>query len=408
MSKYLVGVSLAAGLLLAATASAQSGVVPAPAIPAVQPRNDYGRSQSWLCRPDRTGKDACDVDLTTTVIGADGNVSRESWTAAPGASIDCFYVYPTVSTDPTPNSDMTADAAELNVVRQQLARFGSACRPYAPLYRQVTLAGLRAMLATGGAGAALGQGLAYDDVRDAWNSYLEHDNNGRGFVLVGHSQGSYILAELIRREIDGKPVQTRMVSAILLGTTVAVPRGKDVGGAFQHVPLCHTASQTGCVITYASFRSTVPPPADTRFGKVGDASMVAACTNPAALGGGSGELHAYLAANGRTITGTTPLEPWIVPERPIDTPWVSVPGLLTAACRSNENATYLEITVHGDPSDPRADDIVGDIGANGQVLANWGLHLIDVNLAMGNLVDIVGRQAKAWLAAAGKTTKGKK
>ena len=153
-------------------------------------------------------------------------MTREAWTAAPGAPIDCFYVYPTVSTDPTPNSDMIVDAAELNVVRQQFARFASACRPYAPLYRQVTLAGLRARLAAGSAGAALAQGRAYDDVRDAWDDYLEHDNQGRGFVLVGHSQGSYILAELIRREIDGKPVQARMVSAILLAPPWPCPAAK--------------------------------------------------------------------------------------------------------------------------------------------------------------------------------------
>ena len=69
---------------------------------------------------------------------------------------------------------------------------------------------------------------------------------------------------------------------------------------------------------------------------------------------------------------------------------------------SNDNATYLEVTVHGDPSGPRTDDIIGDLAGNGQVLANWGLHLVDVNLAMGNLVDIVGQQAKAWLATAAK------
>jgi hypothetical protein len=406
VSKYLISVAFVMSLSLADHPSAQSGAVQPPA--AQPPRNDYGEGQSWLCRPGRAGKDACDVDLTATVVAADGKLTREKWTADPGAPIDCFYVYPTVSTDPAPNSDMVADPAELNVVRQQFARLGSVCRLYAPLYRQVTLAGLRARLAAGSAGAALARGLQYDDVRDAWSHYLEHDNKGRGFVLVGHSQGSFILAELIRREIDGRPIQSRMVSAILLGTTLAVPRGKDVGGAFQHVPLCHSASQTGCVITYASFRSTVPPPADTLFGKVGDANMVAACTNPAALGGGSGDLHAYLAREGRTITGTTAPRPWVVPEQPIDTPWVSVPGLLTAACKSTENATYLEVTVHGNPSDPRTDDIVGDIAVGGQVLANWGLHLIDVNLAMGNLVDIVGRQAKAWRAAAGKAASGRK
>src|SRR5207248_3828659 len=204
------------------------------------------------------------------------------------------------------------------------------------MYRQITLAGLRRLLAGGGGGEMLEKGPQYDDVKDAWNYYLEHDNKGRGFVLVAHSQGSFILTRLIREEIDGKPIQQRMLSAILLGTTIAVPKGKDVGGSFQHVPLCRSASQTGCVITYASFRSTILPPANSLFGKVPEANMVAACTNPAALAGGSGELHAYLDRTGRTITSNSPAKPWVMPEQPIDSPVVSVPGLLTAKCPSNE------------------------------------------------------------------------
>jgi len=362
-----------------------------------QKPNDYADSKSWLCRPGQ--HDACDVDLTTTVIAPDGKLKRETWKGDANAPIDCFYVYPTVSTDPTPNSDMNPDPAELNVIRQQFARFGSKCRLYAPMYRQITLAGLRTLLAGAASGVTIDHGLHYDDVRDAWNYYLEHDNKGRGYVLIGHSQGSYILAELIRQEIDGKPVQARMVSAILPGATIPVARGKDIGGKFQHVPLCHSASQTGCLIAYSSFRSTIPPPANTRFGKVPDPNMAAACTNPAALGGGSGELHAYLSSAGQTIVSKAAPKPWVKPERPIETPWVSVPGLLTARCTTNENATYLEITVHGDPSGPRTDDIVGDLGTPGQIATDWGLHLVDVNLAMGNLVDIVGQQAKAWRAA---------
>jgi hypothetical protein len=365
-----------------------------PLVAAVEP-NDYSRDASWLCRPGR--QDACSVDLTSTIVQADGSLTREGWTAASNAPIDCFYVYPTVSTDLTPASDMVADEAERNVIRQQFARFGSACRPFAPMYRQVTLAGLRARLA--GGGAALSRGLQYDDVRDAWRYYLEHDNQGRGVVLVGHSQGAFILTELIRQEIDGKPTQSRLVSAILLGATVAVPRGKDVGGSFQHVPLCRSASQTGCVVTYVSFRSTIPPPPNARFGRVAGSDLAAACTNPAALGGGSGAVRAYLDARGQMIVGQSPRS-WVVPERAIDTPWVSVPGLLTAQCSSNEHATYLEVTVHGDPSDPRTDDIAGDLVNGGQVLTDWGLHLIDVNLAMGNLVDIVAQQGRAWGARA--------
>src|SRR5262245_7271534 len=198
-----------------ATVHAQEQAAPA--------KNDYADPKNWLCRPGR--EDACAIDHTATVIAADGKFTRETWKADPNAPIDCFYVYPTVSTDRTPNSDMTADPAEINVVRQQFARFASQCRPYAPLYRQVTLAGLRTLLA--GGGGSLSRGLQYDDVLDAWNYYLEHDNKGRGFVLVAHSQGSFILDELIRKEIDGKPVQARMISAILLGVTLTVPKGKD-------------------------------------------------------------------------------------------------------------------------------------------------------------------------------------
>src|SRR6185369_12704641 len=164
------------------------------------PPNDYAAAKAWLCRPDLPrDQNACSTDNTTTVVSASGALARESWQANAKAPIDCFYVYPTVSTDTTPTSDMVADAAERNVIRQQFSRFGSVCRQFAPLYRQITLAGLRRALAGGGR-APFERGVQYDDVRDAWNYYLEHDNNGRGVVLVAHSQGSFILAELIRRE----------------------------------------------------------------------------------------------------------------------------------------------------------------------------------------------------------------
>ena len=394
LKQFAIGTTLLASLAGAGVARAQTAPA-APQAAAETPKPDYADPKAWLCRPG--AHDACDIDETTTIVAANGTLTKETWKADPNAPIDCFYVYPTVSTDPGQNSDMNADPAEINVVKQQFARFASKCRPYAPMYRQITLVGLRKALASPGAVLNWGEGIQYDDVRDAWNYYLKNDNKGRGVVLVAHSQGSFILIDLIKREIDGKPIQSKLVSAILMGTVVPVAKGKDVGGAFQHIPLCHTASQLGCLISFASFRSTVPPPANTLFGRVPDANMAAACVNPAALAGGSGELHAYLSNDGRTITGTSKPKPWVVPEVPIETPFVSVPGLLTARCTSNDNASgYLEVTVNGNPSDPRVDDITGDLGVGTNVLANWGLHLIDVNLTMGNLLDIVGAEAKAY------------
>jgi hypothetical protein len=389
----LVAAGFVAGTIgLGAQAPAPSAQ---PAAAAEVKPNDYKDDKSWLCRPGRSG-DACDVDLTTTIVAADGTLTREAFAADPKAPIDCFYVYPTVSTDRSANSDMTADPAELNVILQQFARFGSKCRTFAPLYRQMTLMGLQQYLAKGSTVIPFETGVQYDDVRDAWQYYLKNDNQGRGVVLVGHSQGSYILEALIAREIDGKPIQKQLVGAYVLGATFLTPKGKDVGGHFKQIPLCRKRGQIGCVVNYSAFRSTVPPPVNTLFGNSADPALSGSCTNPVTLAQGSAPLHAYLSTAGRTIAmgGGAP-KPWAA-DKTVDTPFVSVPGLLTAECKSNEFATYLEIRVNGDPADPRVDDITGDLGAAAKPLAQWGLHLIDVNLAMGNLLDLVEAQSKAY------------
>jgi hypothetical protein len=170
-------------------------------------KNDYAKPETWLCRPDKATGNACNVDLSSTVVKADGSETTEAYKADPKAAIDCFYVYPTVSNDPGVLSDMNAGPEEINVVKAQFARLGARCRLYAPLYRQFTLTALRARQA----GKPLPPGppagtTSYDDVLDSWNYYLQHDNAGRGVVLVGHSQGSGVLTQLIAKEIDGKPV----------------------------------------------------------------------------------------------------------------------------------------------------------------------------------------------------------
>jgi hypothetical protein len=265
------------------------------------------------------------------------------------------------------------------------------------MYRQVTLTALRSIIA--GKPMPVDRDLAYNDVLAAWNYYLAHDNKGRGVVLVGHSQGSGVLTRLIKEQIDGAPVQDKLISAILMGTSLPVPKDADVGGAFKKVRVCHSSGQVGCVIAFADFRANVPPPANSRFGKAPD-GMQAVCANPAALGGGSGLLDAYLSA-GRISTGSDgPREPfdWTEPAKPVETSFVKVPGLLSAACVADEHGSYLAVTLHPTPGGARVNDISGDVVVNGQVLEDWGLHLIDANLTMGNLVAIVGDETKAYLA----------
>ena len=382
-AKTLAALGLTLGLALSGAACAQAPANTAP--------NDYGKKDNWLCLPGR--QDACAVDQTTTIVQADGKTSTEAFKLATNPAYDCFYIYPTVSTDPGGNSDMVIDEAERKVVEQQLARFGGQCRVFAPMYRQVTLAALRAVMM---GQPSPGNGvLAYGDVRDAWRWYLANENKGRGVVLLGHSQGSRMLLDLLKNEVDGKPAQKQMISAYVIGMNTPVTDGK-----FGTIPLCTKADQAGCLVSYVSFREASPPPANSRFGKTDEQGHRAGCVNPAALVAGKAStdetpVHAYLSSKGFLSSGEPKA---FAKDLKVTTPFVSMPGLISAKCVSAGDFTYLAVKVNADPADPRTDEITGDVMVAGNVLKDWGLHLIDVNVEMGDLNALVARQAKAYTA----------
>lgn len=374
------------------------GVPTVAAQPVSAPKIDYANPASWVCRPGRPA-DACGrADQDATIVEADGSTRVERFHPDRDPPIDCFYVYPTVSLDSGGNANPKVEPQEVRVVDQQFARFASVCRPYAPVYRQVTLTALRAALS--GRPINPDRALAYNDVKQAWDYYLAHDNHGRAVALIGHSQGSLVLAELVKKEIDGKPVQKRLLSVTLAGYSLQVPVGRDVGGDFKSISLCRSAGQIGCAINFASFRADSPPPPDEHlFGISRTPGLEAACVNPAVLDGSAGSLHAYLPSGTQpqVADGNQP-GPWTTPPQPISTPFVEVPGLLTAQCRHDGGFHYLAVTVHPTPGGARTNAITGDVVVGGRILKDWGLHLIDVNLTIGNLIDIVRREGQTYLA----------
>ena len=370
---------------VAATPAPQTATAPA----GPSSRTNYAVPANWLCKPG-LANNPCEVNIDATIVKADGSTELQKYAGNPNAPIDCFYVYPTVSLDPFTQSDLIPGPEELNVVKSQLARLGSQCRIFAPMYRQVSLGALRARMSGGAAVPTRGTPAdANADVDDAWAWYLANENKGRGVVILGHSQGSGQITRLIAAKVDGKPDQAKLVSAIVMGSTLQVPKGADVGGTFKSIPVCRTASQTGCVISFSSFRDTVPPSETAMFG-ISRGETEAICVNPAALGGGK-------ATNPKAYWSTANKE-W-VKGKTIDTPFVMTPGLTTTECVRQGNHHYLQVHFNADPADARIDDPGTDVMAQGKPDPGWGLHLNDANIVMGDLVDVVGKQAAAWTKA---------
>ena len=366
-------------------AAAAFSILPAPAT--AQPTNpqspvDYGKDANWLCLPGR--KDICAVPLATTDLPATGYAART--TAAPAANppVDCFFVYPTISHDPGLNSDLTpSDSEELYATQNQFARFGAVCRTFAPLYRQMTVGAVA--VADIGADISGPARLAYTDVSRAWRQYLATRNAGRPFVLIGHSQGSLMLQQLLAREIEGRPEARRMLLAIIPGFNVLVPQGKLVGGTFKSTPLCSRKSETGCVLAWSAYRINNLPPQGALFGYADQPGMTVACTNPARPGAtGWTNLDSYWNGRSSVEVPGGPIS-WSS-QGPPPTTFLHTTDLASGRCINDGPRGYLSIRTNVTPGAKRTDRIGGEVGFLGFFLPGWGMHLNDIAVVQGDLI----------------------
>ena len=352
------------------------------------------QSTVWLCKPGVT-PDPCTPGLSTTVYNAPLTHATgvEHPKAQRNPSIDCFYVYPTVSDEKSGNSDLQIQDTERSIALYQVARYSQYCKVYAPMYRQVTLAGA-GLPGTSGSSSKANPTLGVSDVEQALRTYLTRYNHGRGFVLIGHSQGSGVLESVIAKMVDPKPaVRKLMLSAILMGGNVLVKGNTGIGGDFKHIPACRSATQLGCVIAFSTFDQ--PAPSDSLFGRVGTLAVgpkpakgdEVLCTNPANLAGGSGILDPIQPsapfAPGSTIALGLDVLKWNVPS-PSTVFWTS-PGAYTARCENSNGAHVLMVTARNGAQTPTA-----------APTPEWGLHLLDANLSQGNLLGIVKSETRAF------------
>ena len=365
--RFLIVAAVAATMSLAALPSAAGAANPV-----------------WLCKPG-IDDNPCEVGLKTTRLSPTGQqIGIDRVKAARRPKVDCFYVYPTVSDQPGPQANLDIGPVLRSIALYQPARFSTVCRVFAPVYRQLTLNGI------GGSATAEMAEIAYQDVLNAWRNYLRKHNKGRGVVLIGHSQGTFNLIELAAEEIDPKKRKARkkLVSALLLGGNVTVAEGQDAGGDFRRIRACRSRKQLGCVVAFSTFNG--PVPANAVFGRTSEPGREVLCTNPAALGGGSAPLD--------TIQPSEPFAPGTIagaiaalglPTPSVSTPWIEYPGAFSGQCSSADDANVLQIA--GAPGAPQLNPVP----------PSFGLHLVDGNIALGDLTSLVRRQAKTFVKKRG-------
>jgi Protein of unknown function (DUF3089) len=388
----LLAGAVCSALVLALVAAGCSWAGRPAGTPATSP--DHRAGPAWLCQPGQA-PDPCVSGVAATAVTAGGTMTPATWPhSAVASKFACFYVYPTTGVTGTGNTGLAVTKLETYVANEQTAPFSQVCDVWAPLYRSQTLTSVQKGLAGDENLMRSTFTTAYDSVLPAWRWFVAHTGS-KPVILIGDSQGAAILIHLISARLGHQPSELRrLLVAILVGGNLQVPSGQLAGSTFTNVPLCASATQTGCAIAFSSYPS--PPPADSVFGRPGQgvslqsgqtatAGQQVACVNPAALGGGAGDLDPYL------LTATQ-----LGLKEPVSTRWVTYPGLYSATCQQSGGATWLQVTSLAGTSQARPvvnEDIVGNYGDTGPA---WGYHAYEYGLALGNLLRDVAGQEAAW------------
>ncbi|MEV0245715.1 DUF3089 domain-containing protein [Nocardia sp. NPDC050712] len=374
------------GLIGALTLLTGLWVAPAAAEEALPP-------VQWLCHP-AFDADPCDIPLDTT----DQRTGAVTAPLVPPESekpVDCFYVYPTVSDQLGLYADPPRQPEVDSIASMQAARFAGQCRVFTPLYRQLTLyPGISLQLL----GLPLLQ-QSYRDVLDAWQQYLVHENNGRGVIFIGHSQGTLLLRKLIREAIDPDPdLRQRLVGAFLLGGNVETLRGSTVGGDFANIPVCTQQGESGCAVAYSTtqvdpllalsiFGNSTADILSASAGAPSGPQFEVACTDPAILSGAPEPVGltvptAPYASGYLALLLDYMTFPHTLPKSA--STWTTSAQRMQGECQERHGYHVYQYRTL-DPSAPQINE-----------LPYATSHLLDINLGYDRLVAIAAQQIASW------------
>ena len=321
--------------------------------------NAYADPAMWISRPGMTGTDPIKWQ-------PDGMLPDS---ARPDVAV--FFVHPTSYLKKVhwngPLNDPDARRIAEIMVRAEASVFANAAEVWAPRYRQATIGAF----VSDQPAAREALDLAYADVSEAFDAFVAAQPPGRGIVLAGHSQGSYLIKRLLGDKVKGTPLARRVVAAYVIGWVVDTRRDP----AFLGVPACANPGQTGCVVSFLSFTDDADPGTMRRAyerltsnpGAIPAAPQVL-CSNPLTGGiGGSAPASANLGG--------------IVPDLRMEHAKIT-PGLVGASC--NADGT---LRIGTGP----------DLGPF--VLPGGNYHVYDYALYWTNLKRDFAARAAAWQTA---------
>ncbi|MHA7818967.1 MAG: DUF3089 domain-containing protein [Erythrobacter sp.] len=334
--------------------------------------NDPARWQPAFASPSPTATPTSTADAERAPRATAAPAATEAEAEADVPDFAVFFVHPTsyLSRDNwnAPIGEEEAERIARIYVRGMASPFNAASEIWAPRYRQATMG---AFLTDAPEGQQAID-AAYSDVLEAFRFFLDSVDEDTPIVLAGHSQGSLHLLRLLREEVNGSPIESRLVAAYVIGWPISVERDVPALG----LPACATSAQTGCLISWSSFAEPADPSAliETYSESVGfdgqpRGSSEILCTNPiTGTFGGSAPASANL--------GT------LVPDDSISTGEL-VPGSVPARC------------------DDRGLLLIGDPPELGSyVLPGNNYHVYDIPLFWANTKADVARRV---IAKAGAT-----
>ena len=205
------------------------------------PQLDYSKESSWASLPYK--KDEADL-IPAGVVGVDQLNSE----------VDVFFVHPTGYlkghhwTDPLEKESATKENTKWMMANQASA-FNGCCSIYAPYYRQASIYSyydtdqLREEI----------HSFVYQDVKKAFEYFIENHSNGRPFIIASHSQGTHHSIRLLAEEIDGTNLYPRMVGAYIIGGEIS----KSWMNKMNDVYICDSPAELGCLVHWDTMNVTL-------------------------------------------------------------------------------------------------------------------------------------------------------